>query len=225
MNAWMAAGTAPSSSSSRSSCSRSRRSAMASTHGPASANATTDPGWSADNDSSAGERPRSPRGRFVSGVRQGPGERGAGQPFSALQGSLLRPLPCLIRGQRLGRVDITEGRVLGHHLVHPGRATPRRFAEDRDDALRLHLADARQRQQATLEIRSVSCLGPDPARIVAVVARRSPRTVAGPSRPSIPGIGGAPGARGRRRRGSRDRSPRSWRRPDGPACASAPRGR
>ena len=51
-----------SSSSSRSSCSRSRRCAMASTHGPASANATSDHGLWADDDSSAGERPRSPTG-------------------------------------------------------------------------------------------------------------------------------------------------------------------
>ena len=100
----------------------SRRSAMASTRDPASASATTDPGWSADDDdSSAGERPRSPPGSFrVRGRGRWPARACSGAvSLSRRAGRLLRPLACLVGGQRLGGVDITERRVRRHDLVHP----------------------------------------------------------------------------------------------------------
>ena len=57
-----------------------------------------------------------------------------------------------------------------HHVVHAGQVDAESLAEDRDDALRLHLADARQGQQPSLEVAPVGRLRPDPARVVAVVA-------------------------------------------------------
>src|SRR6185369_17966514 len=82
---------------------------------------------------------------------------------------LIGPLPGLVCGQRLRRIDIAERLVLGHDVGHARQVDPESLAEDRQDRPRLHLADARQVEQPRLEVLAVLGLAPDP-RCVAVVA-------------------------------------------------------
>ena len=102
---------------------------MAPTRDPASTTTTSDPGSYPGLTRSRPSRdePRPRPGSF--GVRPdamagassvSPG-RGAG-------GGLLGALAGLVLGQGLGRVDVAEGRVVGHDLARPGSSTPSRLA-------------------------------------------------------------------------------------------------
>src|SRR5438093_11297093 len=73
------------------------------------------------------------------------------RPAGADRG-LVRALAGLVAGQGFGRVDVAERRVLGCYLVPARRAHAEPLAEDREERLRLHLPDARQGEQAALEV-------------------------------------------------------------------------
>ena len=92
----------------------------------------------------------------------------AATPCGAGRG-LRRALALLVPGEVLRRLDVPEGRTCRCHLVPAGRLDPEPAPDDRDQRAGLHLADARQREQPALEVAPVDGLGPDPARVVAVV--------------------------------------------------------
>ena len=77
----------------------------------------------------------------------------------------------LVGGQRLGRIDVTEGRPGRRHGVVAGWPDTEPLAEHGDDRLRLHLPDARQAEETSLQAPAIGGLRPHPGRIVAVVAR------------------------------------------------------
>ena len=116
-----------------------------------------------DEHSRAGERPRPPPGSFRVPVDPGPWPGGCRQRGCsgalAVRGAHRRlrgALAGLVVGQRLGGVDVAEGRVVGHDLGHARQLHAEPLAEDGDDAVGLHLADAGQGQQPALEIRPVA---------------------------------------------------------------------
>ena len=87
-------------------------------------------------------------------------ERGA-------QRGLVGALRRLVLGQRLGRVDVAEHRVVrDERLRHRVAVAPR---EHRRERLHLHLAEARQRLDPPLQVGGVRGVAPDAACVAAVL--------------------------------------------------------
>src|SRR5881396_3514583 len=81
----------------------------------------------------------------------------------------------LVRGERLGRVDVAERWVPGHDLGHARERDAEALAEDRQHSARLHLAEPRQLEESCLKLAPALRLAPDP-RGVAAIALDDERT-------------------------------------------------
>ena len=107
---------------------------------------------------------------------------------------LVGALRGLVGLERLGRVDVAERRVVG--TSGSASSTPRRFASVEPSPIDLHVAEAGQRPDPRLEIRSVGCLGPEARGVVRRTRPPRRRTTRARASPCWRGSDGSPAARG-----------------------------
>ena len=116
---------------------------------------------------------------------------------------LASTLPCLVGGQRFGRVDVGQRRVPGTTASQPDGRTPNRLVRIATSVLAfIGPMPGSPSSRASRSLPLVASR-PDPARVVRRSRRRSRGTAPGPAPPWRPGSGGSPAASGTRRRAPR----------------------